>query len=105
MELIAISLNDFKALEKKVDEIKLLVIEKQSNGTDRLIPNADFIREYGISKETAKKWRQQNYLPFIKIGRKIFYDEKDVIAAFRNHSFSKFRSKHMKKPITVNDDT
>jgi tRNA isopentenyl-2-thiomethyl-A-37 hydroxylase MiaE len=99
MELIAISLSDFKALEKKVDEIKLLVIEKYPSNTDRLLPNADFIREYGISVETAKKWRQQNYIPFIKIGRKIFYDEKDVIAAFKNHSFSKFRSKHKKKTI------
>jgi hypothetical protein len=93
MELIAISINDFKTLEKKVDEISQLIKERQANNTDRLIPNSEFIRQYRISNQTAKKWRQRNYIPFIKIGRKIFYDQKDVINAFKNHSFAKFKSK------------
>ncbi|WP_139451954.1 helix-turn-helix domain-containing protein [Campylobacter armoricus] len=43
---------------------------------------------YNLSKDTQNKYRMQNKIPYIKIGKKVFYDKARLDEWFRSHTMN-----------------
>lgn len=60
--------------------------DNKSQSVTSFLTNDDFVKRFGITKRTAQKWRDQKWLPFIKIGSKIYYRVEDVEQFIHNHN-------------------
>ncbi|EIV0576547.1 helix-turn-helix domain-containing protein [Campylobacter jejuni] len=43
---------------------------------------------YSLSKDTQNKYRMQKKIPYIKIGKKIFYEKVKLDEWFKNHTIN-----------------
>ncbi|EMO8503899.1 helix-turn-helix domain-containing protein [Campylobacter jejuni] len=48
----------------------------------------EVITLYSLSKDTQKKYRMQKKIPYIKIGKKIFYEKVKLDEWFKNHTIN-----------------
>ena len=79
--------NEFESSVILIDVIKTAVkkIEeaKENEGLE-LISDAELRRRLKISRTSAFNWRVSGLLPYIRIGRKLFYPWKEIIKKFNN---------------------
>ena len=79
--------NEFESSVILIDVIKTAVkkIEeaKENEGLE-LISDAELRRRLKISRTSAFTWRVSGLLPYIRIGRKLFYPWKEIIKKFNN---------------------
>ncbi|EAH5495255.1 helix-turn-helix domain-containing protein [Campylobacter coli] len=43
---------------------------------------------YSLSKDTQNKYRMQKKIPYVKIGKKIFYEKVKLDEWFKNHTIN-----------------
>ncbi|EAL2698357.1 DNA-binding protein [Campylobacter coli] len=48
----------------------------------------EVITLYSLSKDTQNKYRIQKKIPYVKIGKKIFYEKVKLDEWFRNHTIN-----------------
>lgn len=48
----------------------------------------EVITLYSLSKDTQNKYRMQKKIPYIKIGKKIFYEKIKLDEWFKNHTIN-----------------
>ncbi|AHK74145.1 DNA-binding protein [Campylobacter coli] len=48
----------------------------------------EVITLYSLSKDTQNKYRMQKKIPYVKIGKKIFYEKVKLDEWFRNHTIN-----------------
>ncbi|HEF6301560.1 TPA: helix-turn-helix domain-containing protein [Campylobacter jejuni] len=48
----------------------------------------EVITFYSLSKDTQNKYRMQKKIPYIKIGKKIFYEKVKLDEWFKNHTIN-----------------
>jgi hypothetical protein len=76
-ESINISAADFKRLLYMVEQI-YSAFKDQPSQVEKFIDNQEFIIMLGISKRTARTWREKNLIPFSQVGYKFYYKLSDV---------------------------
>ena len=76
--LLVISAADLKefALEL-MDEFANL--SKYDNNTEKYLTTAEVMKMLNVSEPTLWRWSKNGYLPKVKLGRKCFYRESDII--------------------------
>jgi hypothetical protein len=60
-----------------------------------IITNDELISKLGISRKTAFNWRQAGYLPFHKVGRRIFYKTADIARLLESNSTGVNSANHL----------
>ena len=63
--------------------VKAIEEAKENEGLE-LISDAELRRRLKISRTSAFNWRVSGLLPYIRIGRKLFYPWKEIIKKFNN---------------------
>ena len=81
---------EFEILESTVQLIQIInsavkkIEEAKENEGLELISDAELRRRLKISRTSAFNWRVSGLLPYIRIGRKLFYPWKEIIKKFNN---------------------
>ena len=52
---------------------------------ETLLNGIDACREFGISKTTLSEWKKKGIVPFIRLGRRIYFERAAILAAGRSH--------------------
>ena len=52
---------------------------KSNNCSDNYLTIPETAKKYGVSDSTLYRWTRIGYLPKVKLGRKCFYRENDII--------------------------
>lgn len=101
MEDILLSLKQYQAFIKRLDEINddVSLLKGQSCLETDYIDNPDLMALLHVSKRTALRWRSSGRLPFIKIGRKLYYRLDVILKSFRIRTITE--SEAVDPPIEV----
>lgn len=80
MEDILLSVQQYRALLKRLDEItgNLITIKQRTHIEDGYIDNNDLLKLFQISGRTAQRWRKSGSLPYTRFGKKLYY-KADII--------------------------
>ncbi len=57
----------------------------QENETDNWFDKQDIMTKMYISSRTLQRWRTKGVIPFVRIGRKIYYKESDLKKLFNRN--------------------
>lgn len=103
MENIELSVKQYKALLSRLDELNQGVTSMRikSDSEERYITNIDLRKQLQVSKRTEQRWRATGRLPFIQIGKKIYYDVETILKSFRVGSNNPIEVEN--QPADVND--
>ena len=52
---------------------------KNDNNTEKYLTAAEVMKMLNVSEPTLWRWSKNGYLPKVKLGRKCFYRENDII--------------------------
>lgn len=52
---------------------------KNDNNTEKYLTTAEVMKMLNVSEPTLWRWSKNGYLPKVKLGRKCFYRENDII--------------------------
>ena len=74
--LSPITIPEFTALIQQA--VKDVLFKKISDG-DRLMTSEEVQNLLQISHTTLQKWRNESKIPFIRIGRKIYYNKDEIL--------------------------
>jgi len=69
-------IQQLKELNKRLDEIKSIVLNKSESKP--VYNNLDFNELFGISNSTAKSWRKDGKIGYTLVGNKIYYTVDDI---------------------------
>lgn len=58
--------------------VKKINSEKEKNEQD-LITDDEMQRRLGVSRTTLYNWRKEGTIPYVRIGKKLFYRWKEII--------------------------
>jgi hypothetical protein len=85
MENIELSVQQYKALLSRLDELNhgVTAMRIKSDSEERYITNIDLRKQLQVSKRTEQRWRDTGRLPFIQIGKKIYYEVETILKSFR----------------------
>lgn len=53
--------------------------------SDALLTITEACREFGISKTTLTEWKKKGIVPFIRLGRRVYFERAAVLEAGRTH--------------------
>ncbi|SDX68084.1 helix-turn-helix transcriptional regulator [Hymenobacter psychrophilus] len=56
-----------------------------SPDTKRLYTKDEVCQQLGISKTTLTEWMKNGTVPFLRLGRRIYFKQDEVLQAGRNH--------------------
>lgn len=75
-------------LRPLLEELMAAMAAKPSNPTcySTLMSIEDVCREFGISKTTLNDWKKKEIVPFMRIGRRVYFERDAVLAAGRSHT-------------------
>ena len=80
--------NSIHQLRDEIAELKAILTNTQSH-KEALFDNEQLLSQYHISRTTAANWRV-NGLSYIKVGRKLLYDQKLVDEFLQKHRHKGF---------------
>jgi len=83
MKDIPLNKEQFDALNRRVVGHSSPV--KKSEFDDGYINNEEFRDLLKVSKRTAQRWRMSGRLPFVKIGKKLYYPLDTILNSFSLH--------------------
>ena len=85
MEIIELSVKQYKALLSRLDELNrgMASMRIKSDSEERYITNIELRKLLQVSKRTEQRWRDSGRLTFIQIGKKIYYDVETILKSFR----------------------
>ena len=53
---------------------------------DQLLTIEEACAEFGISKTTLQEWKKRQIVPFLRLGRRIYFERSKLIEAGRSHT-------------------
>lgn len=53
---------------------------------DSLLSMAEACEELGVSKTTLTEWKKNGIVPFVRLGRRIYFERAKVLDAGRSHA-------------------
>ena len=53
---------------------------------DTLMSIIDVCREFGISKTTLTEWKNKGLVPFVRLGRRVYFERAAILEAGRSHT-------------------
>ncbi|MCC2545473.1 helix-turn-helix domain-containing protein [Hymenobacter sp. BT175] len=53
--------------------------------SDSLLTITEACREFGISKTTLTEWKKKGIVPFIRLGRRVYFERAAILDAGRTH--------------------
>ncbi|MCR5889449.1 helix-turn-helix domain-containing protein [Hymenobacter sp. J193] len=56
-----------------------------TNSVPQLMTMAETCREFGVSKTTLGEWRKNGIVPFVRLGRRVYFERARVLEAGRSH--------------------
>ena len=59
--------------------------EPEATGNN-LLSKSEACREFGITKTTLTEWMKKDIVPFVRLGRRIYFERHLVMAAGRSHT-------------------
>jgi hypothetical protein len=72
--------------------VKAAVHEELSLKQEKELLNFKEARELlGISASALNKWKSSNIIPFKKLGKRIFFNRQEIIAALKDSNYKKLR--------------
>ena len=83
MKNIPINKEQFDALNRRVVSHSSPVTKSEFD--DGYINNEEFRDLLKVSKRTAQRWRMSGSLPFVKIGKKLYYPLDTILNSFSLH--------------------
>jgi hypothetical protein len=83
MKNIPLNKEQFDALNRRV--VSHISPVKKSEFDDGYINNEEFRDLLKVSKRTAQRWRMSGRLPFVKIGKKLYYPLDSIMSGFSLH--------------------
>ena len=83
MKNIPLNQEQFDALNRRIVNQPSLI--KKSEFDDGYINNEEFMGLLKVSKRTAQRWRMSGQLPFVKIGKKLYYPLDSIMSGFCLH--------------------
>ncbi|WP_400193142.1 helix-turn-helix domain-containing protein [Hymenobacter sp. B81] len=46
----------------------------------------DVCREFGISKTTLSEWKNKGLVPFVRLGRRVYFERAAILEAGKRHT-------------------
>jgi len=85
MQDILLSLKQYQALIKRLDEINddVTSIKLKTRPEARYIDNADLLKILQVTNRTIQRWRKSKRLPYKKIGNRFYYRVDLVLDCFK----------------------
>lgn len=74
----------FSDLDKILDGISQALKNRNSLADDQFLTTKEVCKLLCISPRTLQEWRNTGKIPFIKIGGKVLYEEKDIKISLKN---------------------
>lgn len=91
--ITSLSTEDLKDLIRETLDEKLSQVQKPEQETlpedEQLLNPTETVAMLRISKVTLQKWMKADKLPYLRMGRKVYFKKSEVIKALNN--FRKFR--------------
>ena len=53
---------------------------------DQLLTIEEACAEFGISKTTLQEWKKRQIVPFLRLGRRIYFERSKLLEAGRSHT-------------------
>ena len=66
--------------------LELLPTPSATVTPDSLLSMADACEELGVSKTTLTEWKKNGIVPFVRLGRRIYFERAKVLDAGRSHA-------------------
>jgi len=82
------------------EELQSLITKAVSDGlsavahqheTKELMNTKEICEFLGIHLSTLNKWKAENKIPYLKMGKRIFYKRQDVLDALESSNYSKLK--------------
>ena len=54
--------------------------------SDQLLTIEEACAEFGISKTTLQEWKKRQIIPFLRLGRRIYFERSKLLEAGRGHT-------------------
>jgi hypothetical protein len=86
MNNIPLKKEQFDALNRRIVNQPSLI--EKSEFDDGYNNNEEFMGLLKVSKRTAQRWRMSGQLPFVKIGKKLYYPLDSIMNSFCLHTAS-----------------
>lgn len=78
------ALKNLGSIQAEIQKIKEeLSAIKSAPSAPSMVPEKQISTELNICTKTLRKYRENNILPFVKMGRRIFYDRGEVLNHLR----------------------
>ena len=100
MENILLTTEQFDALNRRIVEKNpdLASLINPSEFDENYITNPELMRLLKVSRRTIQRWRMNGRLPFIKIGKKMYYRTDSILNSFRMPTCSTIAGGHSPPP-------
>ncbi len=82
------------AIKENIEELqpksaKLQAPQNNKKSKPKLLTIKDLQGIFGVSRVTINKWMKEGKLPFIKMSRRVYFNEDEIYSSLRNFNFSK----------------
>lgn len=84
--ILADSLEAFEELLLKTFAKMVAPGAPKVEGPDSLLTKTEACQEFGISLTTLTEWQKNGIVPFIRLGRRIYFERSMVLEAGRKHT-------------------
>ncbi|MEO8769016.1 MAG: helix-turn-helix domain-containing protein [Ferruginibacter sp.] len=72
------------------ETIRKVLREQNPSQLEELLTSSQVKKFLNISSNTLQAWRDNNKIPFTRIGKKIFYNKSQIISSFKMKTGVKF---------------
>lgn len=82
------------AIKENIEELQPKSTKQQAPPSNKkskpkLLTIKDLQGIFGVSRVTINKWMKEGKLPFIKMSRRVYFNEDEIYSSLRNFNFSK----------------
>lgn len=79
--------------KSELEEIITKAVERalETKEDDKLLNFKETCEYLGISASALNKWKSENKIPYKKLGKRIFFDKKEINKALEESNYSKLK--------------
>jgi len=103
MEDILLSPNQYHALLERLDEVRndVTAIRLKTSPETAFIDAYNLAALLKVTNRTLQRWRKDGRLPYLRIGKKLYYNLDLILSSFRVESDSVIGA--VRVPVSVNE--
>ena len=84
--ILADSPETFEVLLRKTFAEMIPTGAPKVDSLDSLLTKTEVCREFGISLTTLTEWQKNGIVPFVRLGRRIYFERSKMLEAGRSHT-------------------